>query len=345
MVSAEGILDDCEIILIEFSIETRKWLCIGLYKLPSQNDKYFLDNLSLILNKLTCQFDNIMLMGDFNLTVENKNHKVFMSTFDMKYLIKRPACFQYAKPNCIDLILTNEKQVFKNSNVLGVGISDHLSFIVTAIKSQLIKCNAKIKLYRDYSSFQMEMFKVHLDQNLKCTSSFEYSDFQSTFTRVPHNHAPIKKKILRFNNGSFMTKTLRKAKSKFKNILSKKRANDNWPSYKKQRNFGVNLLRKTKKDYFQNLNIRDLSDNRKFWKTIKPYFTNKGVNSNKFLLKEKGNFVLNEKQLTTIKNSFFINITKSLELKKDNESNANTLEDVPDAFNSYPSIKSITRTV
>ena len=97
MVSAEGILDDCEIILIEFSIETRKWLCIGLYKLPSQNDKYFLDNLSLILNKLTCQFDNIMLMGDFNLTVENKNHKVFMSTFDMKYLIKRPACFQYCQ--------------------------------------------------------------------------------------------------------------------------------------------------------------------------------------------------------------------------------------------------------
>ena len=75
-------------ILIEFSIETRKWLCIGLYKPPSQNDKYFLDNLSLILNKLNCQFDNIMLMGDFSLTVEKKNLEVFMSTFDLDFLIK-----------------------------------------------------------------------------------------------------------------------------------------------------------------------------------------------------------------------------------------------------------------
>ena len=99
-----------EIILIEFSIKIRKWFCIGLYKPPSQNDKYFLDNLSLILNKLTCKFDSIMLMEDFNLTVENKNLEVFMSTFDMQGLIKKSTCFQSViKPNCIDLILTNKK--------------------------------------------------------------------------------------------------------------------------------------------------------------------------------------------------------------------------------------------
>ena len=50
--------------------------------------------------------------------------------------------------------------------MLDVGISDHHSFIVTALKSQLIKGNAKMKLYRDYSSFQLEMFKSDLDQNL-----------------------------------------------------------------------------------------------------------------------------------------------------------------------------------
>ena len=44
-------------------------------------------------------------------------------------------------------------------------------------------------------------------------------------------------------------------------------------------------------------------------------------------------------------NSFFINITKGLELKEDNESNANTLEDVLDAFNSHPSIERIRRTI
>ena len=224
IVSVEGVPNDCEIILIEFSIETRKWFCIGLYKPQSQNDKCFLDNLSLILNKLTCKFDNIILMGDFNLNVENKNLEVFMSIFDMECLIKKPICFQSAKPNCIDLILTNKKELFKNSNVLEVGISGHDSFIVTALKSQLIKGNAKTKLYRDCSSFQMEMFKADLDQNLKCTTSFKYSDFQSIFTWVLHNYVPIKKKILRFNNSRFMTKALRKAithRSKLKISVTK----------------------------------------------------------------------------------------------------------------------------
>ena len=43
--------------------------------------------------------------------------------------------------------------------------------------------------------------------------------------------------------------------------------------------------------------------------------------------------------------SFFINITKGLELKEDNKSNANTLEDVLNGFNSHPSIERIRRTV
>ena len=83
-----------------------------------------------------------------------------------------------------------------------------------------------MKLYCDFSYFKSEMFKADLDQNLKCANSFEYSDFQSIFTRVLHKHARIKKKVLRFNNSSFMTKTLRKAimhRPKLKNICNKTR--------------------------------------------------------------------------------------------------------------------------
>ena len=39
-------------------------------------------------------------------------------------------------------------------------------------------------------------------------------------------------------------------------------------------------------EYFQNLNVKDLSENKTFWITIKPYFSNKGLKSNKMLLKE-----------------------------------------------------------
>ena len=94
-------------------------------------------------------------------------------------------------------------------------------------------------------------------------------------------------------------------RSKLKNVSNKKRTDVNWANYKKQRNFCVTLLRRTKKEYFQNQNVKDLSDNKKFWKTIKPYFSNKGLNSNKMLLKEKGELVSDEKQLASIMNKMY----------------------------------------
>ena len=318
-VNVESLPDDCEVILIELSIKSRKWLSIGLYKPLSQNEKYTLEHLSFTLTKISREYENFMLIGDLNFTVEKKNFEVFMNTFDLECLTKKPACFQSTSPSCIDLILTNKKEFFKNSDVLEVGISDHHSLIVTALRSQLVKGNAKTKLYRDYNSFDLKLFKEDLDKNLKSNNTVNFSDFQNTFTTVLHKHAPIKKKILRFNNSPFMSKALRKAimhRSKLKNVYNKKRTDVNWANYKKQRNFCVTLLRRTKKEYFQNLNVKNLLDNKKFWKIIKPYFSNKGLNSNKMLLKEKGELISDEKQLASIMNKFFINITRSLKLKK-----------------------------
>ena len=50
-----------------------------------------------------------------------------------------------------------------------------------------------------------------------------------------------------------------------------------------------------------------------------PSYSNKGLNSNILLLKEKDRLLSNEKELTKLMNSFSINITAELELKKDAE--------------------------
>ena len=104
--------NDIELFLLEISVKSCKWLILGLYKPPSLNETYFLEALSKILGKLTCQYENIILIGDFNLTVENNNLENFMSTFDLECLIKKPTCFQSINPRCIDLILTNKKKPF-----------------------------------------------------------------------------------------------------------------------------------------------------------------------------------------------------------------------------------------
>ena len=70
---------------------------------------------------------------------------------------------------------------------------------------------------------------------------------------------------LRFNHNPFMSKALRIAimvRSNLKNKYNKNRTGKNWSNYKKQRNFCVILLRKTKKGYFNNLNLKNITNNK-----------------------------------------------------------------------------------
>ena len=45
--------------------------------------------------------------------------------------------------------------------------------------------------------------------------------------------------------------------------------------YNKQRNYCVSLIRKIKKDYYNDLDYKKIIDNKSFWKYVKPLFTEK----------------------------------------------------------------------
>ena len=95
-----------------------------------------------------------------------------------------------------------------------------------------------------------------------------------------------------------MTKSLRKTimlRSRLKNNFFKQRSDENWDNYKKQSKFCVKLLRQTKEKYFSDINVKIISDNKKpFWKTIRPFFPNKGLNKNNMMLVEDNQIVREE---------------------------------------------------
>ena len=59
-------------------------------------------------------------------------------------------------PTCIDLILTNKKNLFKLSNTFETGILDHHKLVSTILKSGSFKGTPKIKIYRSYKKFELE---------------------------------------------------------------------------------------------------------------------------------------------------------------------------------------------
>ena len=146
---------------------------------------------------------------------------------------------------------------------------------------------------------------------------------------------------MHLNNNPFMTKDLRKqimVRSKLRNIFNKNRNYENWRKYKRQRNLCLNLSRKTKKSFYKHLDEKEVSDNKVFWKNVKPFFSDKGVNSSKITLVAKNSIVVDKNKIANIMNNYFINITKTLNLKTLNKSQIDT-----DKFETHISIKKYTK--
>ena len=92
-------------------------------------------------------------------------------------------------------------------------------------------------------------------------------------------HAPLKKKVLRANNAPYITKKLRKAimkRSQPEKIYLKNLTDKTLKLYKKQKNYVSRLYKKERKIFFDNLNPLIVTDNKTFWKNVKPLFSNKG---------------------------------------------------------------------
>ena len=126
---------------IDINLRSKKWLLGCSYNLYRDNITPHLRNISTTLDKLFTDCENVILLGDFNIEVEEKYLSNFMNVHNLKTLIKQKACFKNPEnPTCRDLILTNSPRSFQNSRVCETGLSD---FHKLPIKTILSKVNTE----------------------------------------------------------------------------------------------------------------------------------------------------------------------------------------------------------
>ena len=118
-----------ELIAIEIHQNKHRWLFIGIYKPPSQSDNDY----------YSPKYENLNLIGDFNLSTENQHLDALIQAYTLNNLINKPTCFQSNKPTCMDLIFTNKKNLFKLSNTFETGISYHHKLVSTILKLEASK--------------------------------------------------------------------------------------------------------------------------------------------------------------------------------------------------------------
>ena len=93
---------------------------------------------------------------------------------------------------------------------------------------------------------------------------------------------------------------------------------ENCNAYKRQKNYCNRLYKRTRKEFYANLNINEITDNKKFWRTIKPFFGNKGGSRDKIVLVEGDRIINDDAEIAQTFNDHFDGAVKSLGIS-DNE--------------------------
>ena len=160
-------------------------------------------------------------------------------------------------------------------------------------------------------------------------------------------------KIQRGNHAPFISKEMKKtiySRSRLRNKFCKNPSEENERKYKRQRNLFVSLRRKAIKQYFSNITSKGIVTNKEFWKTIKPFLTNKGCLENSdIMLINDDEMVTDDKTLAKTFNEHYINIVeRSSGLKPektefDNSLNTskNIIHSIIDRYKNYPGILKI----
>ena len=97
-------------------------------------------------------------------------------------LNKEPTCFKNPNnPSCIDLFYTNRSRFFQNTSTIETGTFEFHKLVVTMLN---------IIQYKNYKTFNEELFRIELDKELSKIGLI--TEFHSEFLSVLNNYAPVK---------------------------------------------------------------------------------------------------------------------------------------------------------
>ena len=151
--------DKTEIIFAEINFRKKKWLICASYSPHKSNISNHLHHLGKGLDNYIGNYDNILLLGDFNSEFSEPCLNDFCDIYNLKNLVKEPTCYKNPdNPSCIDLFLTNRPRTFQCTTTIETGISDFHKLVVTVLKTFYKKQRPKTIHYRVIRILRMAIF-------------------------------------------------------------------------------------------------------------------------------------------------------------------------------------------
>ena len=114
--------------------------------------------------------------------------------------------------------------------------------------------------------------------------------------------------------------------------------------FKCQRNYCNRLYRRERKKFYSKLNVTNFFDNKKFWKNIKPFLSDKGISNTNITLIEDNRIISNDLEVTNTLSIYFENVVSLLEIPQicdyivNNEGISDPINAIIMKYSKHPSI-------
>ena len=315
--------ENVETLLIEVNLRKTKLLLIAVYNSPTPKyrtpDLEFFQQISHALDVYS-GYDKFVIAGDMNLNAFDCVEVLedFMDEFHAKNLVKEPTCYANPlNPSCLDLFITNSHRSFQGTTTVTTGISDCHKMVVTVLKTTFPKNESRVLKYRDYSSYCPVEFGKDLQRNLDLIESGDYQLFDDALMDTLQSKYPLlKSKNIRANQQPYVSREMRKGimtRSRLQHIHWREGTEESRQQKKRQENYCNRLYKRERKNYYKNLDPKNIEDERKFWLTVKPFYNDKnsGIRE-KIMLIENGELIDDDLDIAESFNTFFSNSVSTL---------------------------------
>ena len=184
-------------------VNIKKVLIIGIvYRKPSGDINEFINDMSIVLEKIKIDKHSIVILGDFNINLLARDEKSFalismMECYGVHQLITMPTRVTKSSKSLIDHIYTNIDGNTLQAGCIEVDVSDHFPVYVLFDKLNIHASQHKKILRRNFKHFQAQLFRYDLmntnwEDVYKCDNPNEaYRNFVGIFNSVCEKHAPL----------------------------------------------------------------------------------------------------------------------------------------------------------
>ena len=164
----------------------------------------FLNEFSTLLETLVISTGQLLMVGDFNIHVDNKSDTLsakFLDLLDSFNLQQHVNIATHTSKHTLDLIITRKEENFiDNFSVKDPAISDHMA-LHCSLAFEKPKHEKKVILYRKLKNIDYEKFCADILESGILTSSISnpsdaIDNYDKILNTVLNRHAPLKQRVI-----------------------------------------------------------------------------------------------------------------------------------------------------